>query len=284
MRDNRRLQSARALIAAGFLVGVPGATANAASTFPRQDPAQCTAFGKAVDARKAADTGKSVIGLWTGIHDLPEAQNIYDTYLTPGPVTHTYTEIRSTKALAEFRNAAETKKAVAGIVNGLKSGLTSAPPAFGKTYDLKTAGLGADVPIAWNDVETTPGFIAGGRSGVELADRTFLPDRRTITGNYSLVRTVSHGKTKAILHVRGLKLDVHDSVDFCPGNLGSGLVRGVSLGLSRLERTLYRDTKRCGPGAKCFYARPALFEATTPLNDVSVDVTGAFSAKAGATR
>lgn len=234
-------------------------------------------------AKKAVDTGKSVIGLWTGIFDLPEAQKLYDTYLTPGPVTHTYTEIRSAKVLAEFRNAAETKKAVIGIVDALKSKLTTASPVVGKTYDLKTAGLGADVAITWSDLETTPGFIAGGRSGVELADRTFLPDRRTITGKYSLAKTVTQGKTRVILKVHGLKLNVRDSVDFCPGNLGSGMIRDVSLDLSRLERTLYRDTEQCDARAKCFYARPALFEVTTPLDDVSVNVTRAFSEKAGAT-
>ncbi|MEV0638684.1 hypothetical protein AB0I77_27850 [Streptomyces sp. NPDC050619] len=286
MKNNRRLQGALSLIAASLLVGAASTTANAApvraaatdsaASFPKQDPAQCTAFAKKADAKNAADTGKEVIGLWTSIFDLPEAQKLYDAYLTPGPVTHTRTEVGGKNVLAEFRNADETKKAVSGIVGSLKSKLATRFTVPGVEYDLGQAGLGADVPIAWSDLETTPGFMAGGLSGVELADQTFVPDNREITGKYSLAVKISNGKPKATLNVHRLTLTVRDSIDFCPGNLGSGLIRDVSLGLSRLERTPYRDTKQCAAEAKCFYARPALFEVTVPLNDVSVDVTDTF--------
>lgn len=300
MKSNRKLQGTLSLIAAGLLVGASAATANAAParsgapaqaaaahakvSFPKQDPAQCTAFGKKADARKALAAGQEVIGLWTDIFDMPEAQKLYDTYLTPGPVTHKRTKVGGKQVSADFRNAAETKKAVSGIVDSLKDKLPTASPAFGKNYSLEKAGLGTDLRIAWSDLETTPGFVAGGLSGVELADGTFVPDQRKITGKYSLARTTSNGKTKVTLNVRGLTLNVRDAVDFCPGNLGSGMIRDVALGMSRLERTPYQDGKECDAKAKCFYARPVLFKVTVPLDDVSVDVTDVLSPKAGTTR
>ncbi|MCD7440598.1 nitrite reductase (NAD(P)H) small subunit [Streptomyces lincolnensis] len=286
MKSNRKLvQASLSLIATGLLVGASAFTANAASnsgaSFPKQDPAQCTAFGKKADARKAADTGQEVIGLWTDIFDMPEAQKLYETYLTPGPVTHERTKVGGKQVLADFRNADETKKAVSGIVDSLKGKLATDSPVVGQNYSLKQAGLGTDLPIAWSDLETTPGFVAGGLSGVELADGTFVPDQRKITGTYSLARTTVNGKAKVTLDVRGLTLTVRDAIDFCPGNLGSGMIRDVSLGMSRLERTPYRDTKTCDAEAKCFYAKPVLFKVTVPLNNVSVDVTDALSGKAG---
>ncbi|WP_405818775.1 hypothetical protein OG241_27275 [Streptomyces sp. NBC_01390] len=291
MKSNRRLRASLSLIAAGLLVGASASTANAASnsssgaSFPKQDPAQCAAFGKKADARKAADTASEVIGLWTGLFDMPEAQKLYRTYLTPGPVTHGRTKAGGKQVLADFRNAGETKKAVSGIVNSLKGKLTSASasasPVLGQNYSLKGAGLGTDLPIAWSDLKTTPGFVAGGLSGVALTDGTFVPDQRKITGTYSLARTTVNGKSKTTLNMRALTLTVLDSIDFCPGNLGSGMIRDVALGMSRLERTPYRDTKTCDAKAKCFYAKPVLFKVTVPLKNVSVDVTAALSGKAG---
>ncbi|QKZ18810.1 hypothetical protein [Streptomyces chartreusis] len=296
MQTNRWLRGVLPLATAGLLVCVTGAASNAApahgggaaqavstrptASFPKQDPAQCTAFSKSADAKKAAEDGKSVIGLWTSIFDLPTAQKLYDAYLTPGPVTHTRTSIGGKKVLAEFRNAGETKKAVSQIVSALKNKIATTSPAFGTDHSLRKAGLGSSVPIAWNNLETTPGFIAGGLSGVELADGTSIKDSRAIAGKYSLVKQTVNGKTKVTLNVHRLSLTVRDSIDFCPGNLSGGSFRTIALGLSRLERTPYVDKVRCSGKAKCYYARPALFKVNVPLNDVSVDVTETFSAKA----
>ncbi|MCF1595185.1 hypothetical protein [Streptomyces muensis] len=300
MKFNRTPQSALCLVASGLLLGVTGATAHAAPvrdgvlaqtpatssapSFPKQDPAQCTAFGKTADVKKAKDTGKSVIGLWTGIFDMPEAQKLYNTYLTPGPVSHRYSEVRGVNVLKAFRTAPETKKALNGIVDALKAKVTTTSPAFGRDYDLNKSRLGTDVPIAWSDLETTPGFLAGGLSGVQLADHTFVPDHRKISGTYSLNKRTTKGKTKVTLDLHRLSLSVRDSIDFCPGNLGSGMIRDVSLALSRLERTPYRDTKQCTAQVKCFAARPVLFKVTVPLNDVSIDMTDALVGKARPTR
>ncbi|QKZ17155.1 hypothetical protein [Streptomyces chartreusis] len=300
MKINKTFRGVFSLVAAASIVGAVGACADAASdpssaavpaaaarpapSFPKQDPTQCTAFRKSADARKAAEGGQSVIGLWTGIFEIPAAQKLYDAYLTPGPVTHTRTVLGGKQVLTEFRTAPETKKAVTGVVNSLKSKIATTFPVLGTEYDLHQAGLGENIPIAWNNLETTPGFAAGGLSGVVLADGTSLKDDRTIAGKYSLSKQTVNGKTKVTLNVRGLTLTVRDSVDFCPGNLSSGSIRTVSLGLSRLERTPYLDKKKCDDKAKCYYARPALFKVTVPLNDVRVDVTGRFPAPATTTR
>ncbi|MEU1276617.1 hypothetical protein [Streptomyces sp. NPDC005799] len=299
MKINKTLQGAFCLVAAGLLAGTTGAAANASSApsgalgqggaarsvapFAKQDPSQCTAFSKNADAKKAAAAGSAAIGAWTEFLDMPAAQKLYDAYLTPGPVTHSRTEVRDKNAIAEFRNAEETKKAVNGIVNSLKSKVATKSAIPGTDYDLNKAGLGLDVPIAWSDLQTTPGFIAGGQSGVALADGTFVPDHRAIVGKYSLIEKTSNGKTVVTLNVHRLTLTVKDSIDFCPGNLGSGIIRNVSLGLSRLERTPYRDTTKCDAKATCFYARPTLFAVTVPLNDVSVDVTDLLPKKVGST-
>lgn len=273
--------SALATVVTTALVATAGATANAATAddFPKQDPAQCTPFGNEQDARKAADAGKGVIQLWTTIFKMPEAQRLYRDYLTPGRASLARTQVVDPKAVEQFRDAKETVDAVNGIVNDLKNKLAADPPAFDTDHDLREAGLGQDVQLAWSDLETTPGFVAGGLSGVELPDKTFVPDRRDLTGNYSVTRTSSNGSAKTTLTVHGLTLKVQDSIDFCPGNLGTGMIRDVALGLSRLERTPYQDGKECGPASNCTYAKPVLFEVTVPLGDVSVDVTNVFSAK-----
>ncbi|MGW2328198.1 hypothetical protein ACWC5C_20830 [Streptomyces sp. NPDC001700] len=112
---------------------------------------------------------------------------------------------------------------------------------------------------------------------MEFPDGTFVPDSRKIAGKYSLTKTTSDSDTKVALNMHALNLTVLDSIDFFPGNLGTGTIRDVSPGLSRLERTPYVDEKTCVATAECTYARPVLFQVDVPLNDVSVDVTDLFS-------
>ncbi|WP_158846806.1 hypothetical protein [Saccharothrix deserti] len=106
-----------------------------------------------------------------------------------------------------------------------------------------------------------------------LPDDTSFADVRDITGKYTLTKTVSNGEPRVTLGLHHLSLTVKDSIDFCPGNLGAGLIRDVALGMSRLERTPYQDGKECGGKSSCTYAKPVLFKVTVPLDDVSVDVT-----------
>ena len=278
---------ALAVAATTVLVGMNHATASAATTdsFPKQDPLQCTPFSNKQDAQNAANAGNEVISLWTGIFDMPEAEALYQNYLTPGRASFKRSEVNGPQVIGQFRNARETVDAVNRIVDGVKSKLKVGHPAFGTDHDLREAGLGQDVRIAWSDLQTTPGFIAGGLSGVELPDHTIVADRRDITGKFSVRKKTSpDGTVKIILSVHGLTLKVQDSIDFCPGNLGGGMIRAAALGLSRLERTPYVDGKECDAVSKCTYAKPTLFEVTVPLGDVSVDVTNVFSAKGWGTR
>jgi hypothetical protein len=282
MPASKKLISTLSMLAAAALVGATGATAHAATptttpaadTFRKQAATQCTPFTKAKDAKNAAATGTDVVSLWTSIWDMPGAKQLYDAYLTPGKTSLIRTQVGGRTVLADFRKAHETGKAVDRLVADLKSRLRSTSVSFGTDYDLTRAGLGRNVPISWSDLDTTPGFIAGGLSGVQLPDNgPFIPDSRQITGKYSLAKTMVNGTSKVTLTVHDLHLKVLDSIDFCPGNLGSGMIRRVALGLSRLERTPYVDAKKCVAAMRCTYAKPVLFEVDVPLNDVSVDVT-----------
>ncbi|MFC0433355.1 hypothetical protein [Kutzneria buriramensis] len=207
---------------------------------------------------------------------MPEADKLYEDYLSPGRASLVRTRITAPQVLAGFRNAQETKAAVGDLVGELVAKLPSKAPVFGADQDLRQVGLGQNVPISWGNLETYPGFLAGGLSGVELPGGTTIPDRRDIFGKYTLAKTAAQGHTKVTLTVHGLILRVLDSVDFCPGNLGTGMIRDVALGLSRLERTPYQDGRKCGPDSNCTVAKPVQFEVALPLDDVSIDVTSKF--------
>jgi hypothetical protein len=254
-------------LAAIASVGV-AAPAQAADTQP-QDPAQCTPFQNSTDAQKALQSATSVVQLWTSLQNMPEAGKLYKDYLTPGKASPNRTRVEGSKVLGQFRDAAETTAAVTGVVETLKGRLSSLRPEVGVEYDLAGAEVGQDLVISWTDLAKTPGFIAGGLSGVEIPGQNFIADRRDITGKFSLVK---NGNT-ATLQLRGLKLNVLDSVDFCPGSLGTGAIQSVSLDMSRLERTPYQNGNDCDASSNCTYAKPVLFTVSAPLNDVSVDVT-----------
>jgi hypothetical protein len=279
MTSKNRAMNTLVVLAAAVLVGATSAPANAATStrlLPQQAAEPCTAFGTALEARNAAAKGKAAITLWTTLWGMTEAKKLYDAYLTPGKPSLERTLVTSAAALTAFRQASETNAAVQDLVDGLKDKLPSESVQFDTEYDLNEAGLGLDIPIAWENLQTTPGFIAGGLSGVEYPDTTFVPDSRTIAGKYLLTKTTRDGDTKVTLHLRDLNLRVLDSIDFCPGNLVTGLNRDVALGLSRLERTPYTDRQTCTAAAHCTYARPVLFQADVPLNNTSVDITELF--------
>lgn len=264
------------VLVAALLVGATSAPANAAistSPLPRQAPEPCTGFSTAQEAKSAAAKGKAAITLWTTLWGMPEAKELYDAYLTPGRPSLTRASVTATAALTAFRQASETNAAVQDIVDGIKAKLPHEPVQFDTEYDVNEAGLGLNMPISWENLQTTPGFTAGGLSGVEYPDTTLIPDSRSIAGKYLLTKTMGDGGTKVTLQLRNLHLTVLDSIDLCPGNLSTGVNRDVALGLSRLERTPYTDTQTCTAAAHCTYARPVLFQVGVPLNDVSIDVT-----------
>jgi hypothetical protein len=77
-----------------------------------------------------------------------------------------------------------------------------------------------------------PGNIAGGIGG---SDR-WGSDTRAILGGLVFHRNVNaHGKTTSIDIHTNLQIDVHDTIDFCPGDLGEGLERILTWSLAVLE-------------------------------------------------
>lgn len=111
---------------------------------------------------------------------------------------------------------------------------------------------------------TTPALIAGGTGSTITQRGTFL-DMRTITGDWTLLPTINQSgplthRTLALTHVR---LAISDSIDFCPGGLGS-TTRQLLLPLSRLERT------PLGGGG---WVHPVLWKALVALPDAAENVT-----------
>lgn len=248
-----------------------GRAATPAVASPSQDdPLQCTPFTVEQDAKNAQAAGQFVVAAWTALHNLPEAKALYDAYLTPGVASASRTHVTAAASLDQFRTAPETRTGVDAMTAKLVEKLRSAPPLPDVPYDLRGTGVGQNLPIAWLDLQTTPGFIAGGLSGVVSSAGTFA-DTRDITGTYSVHRTPpsASAPAKATLTVHRPILKVQDSIDFCPGNLGTGAVRDTTLAMSRLEHTPYGTQ-----GAT--YAKPILFDVTVPLDDLSVDVTALY--------
>jgi hypothetical protein len=144
-------------------------------------------------------------------------------------------------------------------------------PVAGKLSDLD---VGNRVAISWGNALTAPGLIAGGTGGVEApAPGASFPDQRDITGRYELIPSVDpdgHGvRTGVALKATKLLLDMHDSIDFCPGALTKHWwTKTVALTLSRLERTPY-----AGGGT---YAAPVLFHISTALDATTVDITSLY--------
>lgn len=146
-------------------------------------------------------------------------------------------------------------------------------PATTRPHQLQPTGVGANLKINWGDVNTTPGFIAGGTGSVDIPSlgRTFL-DTRDIVGTYVILPTVDAKGVlqKVMLRLTGLQLKINDSIDFCPGNLGGwkGEFFGRTLDMSRLERTPHP--------AGGTWAKPILIDVNVPLDTVMTDITSTY--------
>jgi hypothetical protein len=111
---------------------------------------------------------------------------------------------------------------------------------------------------------TTPALIAGGAGSAITQRGTFL-DMREITGDWTLQPATDQPgplthRALALTHVR---LGINDSIDFCPGDLGT-TTRQILLPLSRLERTPF------GNGG---WVHPVLWKTLVSLPDAAQSLT-----------
>lgn len=200
------------------------------------------------------------------------ARELFDTYLRPGSVSPNRVDISGVPGSEEFKTDTATVQKLADVRNDLDNELAGHPPALRSpsnptTSTLKDLGVGQDLKITYTPKSgssvdsqiTTPALIAGSTGSVISQIGTFQ-DRRDITGNITLVPSVtSQGVLTGVsMDITNLKLVIADSIDFCPGGLGSNRARNVTLPMSRLERTVN------GSGG---WTHPVLWGATVPLED-----------------
>jgi hypothetical protein len=107
-------------------------------------------------------------------------------------------------------------------------------------------GLDYDQPAT-----TIPGNLAGGigEGGGRGGGGTVNKDTRDVGGLLEITRDAAG---TGITILPRLTFKIHDTVDFCPGNLGKGLAQGVTVPMSMLEAT----ENRFGP----------VFAADVPLD------------------
>ena len=192
-------------------------------------PLQCHSYGVLDGPRQQLTIARTILRTYMYSIGKPAAWQLYDMYLTPGVATSAITEVTNPAAVGEFATAQETVRARRLVLQQLEDKIRDpasrpqlhAPPAptGGELAQLK---VGQNLDISWGNLQTTPGLIAGGTGGLESSSLQSFADRRDITGRYELVPTVDPQGvlTNVFLEVKNQKLEVTDSIDFCPGGLG----------------------------------------------------------------
>jgi Carboxypeptidase regulatory-like domain len=244
-----------------------------------EHPLQCKPYTISDHIKDKLAVTRTILGNYMTDIGEPAAWHLYNMYLTPGTASPALSEVSDPAAVEEFATAPETAYARKTVLQQLEDKILASrppPPLLAPTSpaggELAQLKLGQNLDINWENTLTTPGLIAGGTGSLE-APGFQSSDRRDITGRYELIPTVDpHGVLQNVtLRVRDPKLEVTDSVDFCPGGLGSWLAQfgGRTLVMSRLERTPY-------PGGGT-YAKPIRFHISAPLKGYSADVTTLYA-------
>ncbi|HWJ83494.1 MAG TPA: nidogen-like domain-containing protein [Nocardioides sp.] len=205
-----------------------------------------------------------------------DAANVWSAYLAGGNPTFGRYEVQEQSALDEFKDdsaaslALDGVRAKVGLAIVKNGGPALGPPSSPTTVPLTTFGADlAKLDIEYIYTFTTPANIAGGVGNAPDV-LNFEPDERKLDATVRLDPTVTaFGALKKVTAVINGKLIVHDSADFCPGNLGNWLQEAlVTTQLSRLEKTQLSD----GSGT---YAAPLLDSATVDVTR-EVDVTKGY--------
>jgi hypothetical protein len=244
---------------------------------------QCHSFGRSTnDQDHASDVWKSTVEKFELAlikFGEPAATELYDHYMRPGVISATRYAVTDDKAIREFANAAPTLKAYKAVQDAALSAVELIRPQLqlGSSGTLKQLGVGQNVDIDYTPPKgssmaqqtTAPALIAGGKGSLISQRGTFL-DRRDFAGKYSLdpVYDANGGLLSVKLRLTSIALVIKDSIDFCPGGLGSPTARIVTLPFSRLERTPYPT----GGG----WTQPVLWVAAVPLPDAVIDVSSLY--------
>lgn len=180
-----------------------------------------------------------------------------------GAATHFWPSNPMTAATGTFRGYA-TQRTDSFVMQTSTTSVHRAASYMAIDYTPANSGTISSILLA----STTPALIAGGTGSAITQRGTFL-DMRTITGDWTLRPSVDQSgqlthRTLALTHVR---LAISDSIDFCPGGLGSA--RQLLLPLSRLERTPLGDGGWVHPVLwKTLVALPGVAESVTERQPV----------------
>jgi hypothetical protein len=263
-------------------------------------PTQCRSYGRTSAGQATAHAAYTrerplISALLLGSGE-QAAGALFDQYLQHGTVSSVRQEVDSHEATAEFAANPQTVAAYRHLRGDLDAAAThfwpttairSATGTFGgsaternssfvmKTSSASVRGAARYMAIDYTPAQsgtissllraaTTPALIAGGTGSAITQRGTFL-DMRKITGDWTLRPATDQSgplthRTLALTHVR---LAIDDSIDFCPGDLGT-TTRQFLLPLSRLERTPFGDGG---------WVHPVLWTALVTLPDAAENLT-----------
>jgi hypothetical protein len=267
---------------------------------PGEAPTQCRSYGRTRAGQSTAQAAYnrerldlSALLLAAGE---PAARALFDQYLQHGTVSSVRQDVDSQQATGEFAADPQTVAAYRHLRGDLVIAAThfwptnAINPVAGTfrgyatdragTFVMQTSGTSVHGPASYMAINytpalsgtissllrasTTPARIAGG-TGSAITQRVTFLDMREITGDGTLRPAIDQSgpltrRTLALTHVR---LAVSDSIDFCPGDLGT-TTRQLLLPLSRLERT------PLGDGG---WVHPVLWKTLVALPDAAENVT-----------
>ena len=225
----------------------------------------------------------TLLGLYNTYLDLvglPAAKTLWDSYLTPGQASADREVVVDPAILQGFREDAITKAAQQELFEDVAQEVLNSPPALQSKDDPALVDPSAedlqeidDNRLLWGKPTTYPGVLAGGISGTESTAGSFI-DKREMTGDYELIpEATSKGVlTSVMLTATNMRLQVWDSVDFCPG----ASIDPYFVAASDLEKTAYPNGGPADIGEATF-AKPAMFYLSTDLDTIpAIDVTRAY--------
>jgi hypothetical protein len=263
-------------------------------------PTQCRSYGRTrtghATAQAAYNHERLVLSALLFGRGEQAARALFDQYLQHGTVSPVRRDVDDHQATGEFATDLQTLAAYRQLrgdldaaathfwpINAIKratgtfrSEATQRTSSFVmQTGDTSVHGAASYMAINYTPTNsgtissilrasTTPALIAGGTGSAITQRGTFL-DMRKITGDWTLQPSgeqsgpLTH-RELALTHVR---LAIADSIDFCPGGLGS-TTRQLLLPLSRLERTPF------GGGG---WVHPVLWRTLVALPDAVENVT-----------
>lgn len=175
----------------------------------------------------------------------------WDTYLGSGFSTGGDPNVRDLSAQfgTEFTSSKTTARTTKFIFDQLEASLKSSPPAVAPGTTT-TIDIPSRIPAAvaeinsptglsqmnFNHPEETPGNLVGGIGLDEASCRVGAQpspqdDARLFRGTAQVTRNADGSLTA----VPDITFEVHDTIDFCPGDCGNELERCATFILSRLE-------------------------------------------------